>query len=271
MWAWLSDEPLKRLDRPPIVEVICGVIFPSLDVDPVVVGGFWLERQRKYPTRQFLDPIEPRQLHLAMAPDPAQLTVDVPSGRVRTWLVSANGERILQLQHDRFYLNWRAVGSEYPRFSGDGGLLREALVAYGEFADYCQRVIGTRPAPAQIELGKVDVLQEGVAWSNATELRALMPRLGPWLELAAGESPSCGVRLNDRRGDDELRLAIDTTVFFRVDGPPMRGVKIETTVRVPTAEATMQADFQRADGVANSLFAALVPSEQRRAHFGEAG
>ena len=114
--------PLGKLEEPPITEVVCGVFFkPVAGLDPVALGGFWKPRQKEYPRREFKAPIAPASaegIELNFGPD---------LGPLRTWLISKDDVFIIQVQRDRFYLNWRARQDEYPRFNdwdSKKGLLR---------------------------------------------------------------------------------------------------------------------------------------------------
>ena len=61
MWSWVSaTDKLEKLDNPPVVEVICGVHFQPLDIDPVVVGGYWaVECRDRFPKRQLHPALPP--------------------------------------------------------------------------------------------------------------------------------------------------------------------------------------------------------------------
>lgn len=69
-------------------------------LDPVLIGAYWQERREEFPGRQ---------LHEALQ-DPNEIVWSA-SPLVRVWLLSREGEFVLQMQHDRFYLNWRRGGA----------------------------------------------------------------------------------------------------------------------------------------------------------------
>jgi uncharacterized protein (TIGR04255 family) len=120
-----NAETLEKLSSPPIVEVICGVFFSPLpNFDPVVAGTYWQQRRADFPGHS---------IHPAAGAPPG-LVIGTPP--LRTWLISSNdGPFVIQVQADRFYLNWRRRGDAYPRFSTEHGLLERTLREFALFTD----------------------------------------------------------------------------------------------------------------------------------------
>jgi hypothetical protein len=101
----------KKLASPPIEEVVCGLCFPSIpELDPIAVGRFSHDIRDEYRQHAVQPPVT----------DQAGFTFALGAGPLRSWLISENDEWVIQLQHDRFYLNWRQRGGDYPRFSDEG-------------------------------------------------------------------------------------------------------------------------------------------------------
>src|SRR5690349_21253827 len=89
---------LEALKNPPIVEVGCGIIFdPIENLDPVSIGSYWHSRRADFPDRQVMHAVG----------DATRIVVGPGVGPLRTWLISPTGNLVLQIQSDRFYLNWR--------------------------------------------------------------------------------------------------------------------------------------------------------------------
>lgn len=248
--------PLGKLEEPPITEVVCGAFFkPVPGLDPVVLGGFWKARQKEFPRREFKAPIAPA------SPEGIELNFGPDIGPLRTWLISKDDAFIIQVQHDRFYLNWRARQDEYPRFNdweSNQGLLSRFMHEHSAFERFCSAELGTRLELHGIELSKIDHLERGRHWKDSRDLGALMPMLGPALELA-DKDPVVAVRLSTPREDGTVDIAIDT--ILRIAQPPVPVLKVECrrTIRRVMPSAALEVTFKAANNELNELFARLIP------------
>ena len=143
-----------RLKDPPILEVVCGFFFPALaGLDPILVGKYWAEQKEKhgFPNRQLHGPVVER---------PGFLVAE-GVGPLRSWLVSASEEYVLQIQPDRFYFNWRKREAQYPHFNDYGetkGVLSQSLAEFDQLGAFARDVLGEAPKPVQLQLAKTDLL-----------------------------------------------------------------------------------------------------------------
>ena len=105
-----------HFERPPVIEVVCGVQFEGLDSwGTAHYGKFWScvapeysEFQEQPPLAKIqLEPPSPKGLHFSPLP---------PLRRV--FFIQPPGNFLLQVQPNRFLHNWRKVkdGDEYPRY-----------------------------------------------------------------------------------------------------------------------------------------------------------
>lgn len=117
----MPRKPVK-FTRPPVVEVVCGVLFrdlPGLRVPHF--GQFWTRVRADFPQPEERPPLAPlvesfdRPLATLM-PSQMEWVVDVPIPRV--WLLGDGGRRLLQLQRDRFLYNWKSTADDvgYPSY-----------------------------------------------------------------------------------------------------------------------------------------------------------
>ena len=172
---------LERLPAPPIVEVVCGVRFERLPLDPLLLGAYWEPKRTNFPRHELHPPIYDR----------GPVTPEYPF-TPRVWLVSESGEFLLQIQADRFYVNWRKGEGDYPRFSDhpqSRGVLSRVIEEFEGFADFCKRAIGISPVLERVELTKIDAFRKGLHWKNLADLVQMLPILSGVRSLADSEDP----------------------------------------------------------------------------------
>lgn len=249
---------LGRLEEPPISEVVCGSFFKSLPgLDPVTIGGFWRPRRAEYPRREFKVPI------VATAPRNVEVSLGQDVGPLRTWLISRDDVFIIQVQHDRFYLNWRARQDAYPRFNDwdeSEGLLSRFLREREAFEHFCAEELGVKPELHGIELAKIDHLERGRHWKDSRDLCGLLPMLRPAVELAESD-PAVAIRMSTPRDDGAMEVAIET--MHPPAQPAALVVRLESrrTIRRSIATGDLAAAFRGANEELNDLFLRLVPED----------
>ena len=119
---------LPNFKSPPVTEVVLSVQFAALPLFRSVHAGlYWNELRNEYPVVSEQAPIPPAFETFGAAPMltsfQGQIMLPLP---VRQWFETANGEHLVQLQHDRILHNWRkrSPEMEYPRYE----LLRAKFV-----------------------------------------------------------------------------------------------------------------------------------------------
>ena len=122
---------VKRVDfdRPPVVEVVCGVgLELSQRLTAGHVGLFWHSIQDKFPNIEEAPPLP--ELTQAEA---VKIEFSSLPPLPRTWLLSEDGSRLVQIQGDRFLYNWKRdeEGAAYPSFDK----------VYAEFQEYFDKFI----------------------------------------------------------------------------------------------------------------------------------
>lgn len=250
--------PLEQLSSPPIFEVICGLIFdPIAELTPVTLGPYWARKKAAYPQHQ---------IHPALADEPTLVMGTVPPMRV--WLVSKDDEFVLQIQPERFYLNWRARGRDYPRFRDHGaskGILSRMMAEFTEFEEFCRDAYGQVPSLRRLELAKVDHFVEGKHWNGFQDLARLVPWLQSASTFAVSADPTVALRFIERRDGRVVSASVDTTRTTQEDGRAVRVLKMETRVarELPSKEAVEEL-FRGSNEELNELFGKLLPHEERQ-------
>ena len=250
---------LEKLTQPPIMEVVCGFLFePIQELDPLLVGVYWWDRRQDFPTKQ---------LQPALT-SPPSITLGRLVGPLRSWLVNNDQSLLVQIQADRFYLNWRKQNGPYPRFSDHGedpGVLAIALKEFAQFGDFCKQHLGKQITVREIELAKIDHLVQKVHWDNFEDLAKALP----WLEVLAAyskaETPSVRLRFQEQRGDAQVSIALDTAQRKSEQG--LEDIlKIESQI-TKTVKGDCKDEFLWANQELNASFELMIPKDQRDKRF----
>jgi len=241
------SKPLEKLEHPPIVEAVCGVGFAPIDqIDAVLLGAYWDGSRDRFPNHQIFPAILEMSVHVAVGLPPA-----------RVWLCNESNTTIVQLQRDRFFLNWRAGDGRYPRFSPPGGVRDQALSEYERFRVWLRDRLAVDLVPSHAEVTKVDHFP----WVTTDDLAALLPLLAPTLRMTDGAEPNLLLKLED----GQTRVSIGSAVG--ADGD--RVSRMETTVVCAVSSpAEVATAVGRANDSVNALFARLIPETERTRRFG---
>lgn len=248
--------PLEQLKAPPVIEVVCGFIFDALPLDPLLLGTYWQQRRSDFPKREVHPPIAEAEA----------VTLFRGMGPIRSWLISDDDVFLIQIQRDRFYLNWRKRSHDYPRFSDhpdkSPGILSRALQEFEKFQAFCQGELGSVPFPNQVDLAKIDHLIEGSHWCGLGDLAAMVPWLQPFAQFARSSEPALALRFSEQRNRGRLIVAADIGLLEQ----RTRVLKVES--RMARVDATdCREAFTWANTELNEVFASLIPKEQRDRRF----
>lgn len=168
---------------PPINEVVIGRYFLSRS-DFLVphFGSFWDRLRGEYPSVQHAPPL------MESAGEAVEFILP------RVWYVSADSARLVQLQQDRMFFNWRERGSgaPYPRFPA---IQAAFLSAWAQFEDVVHGTSLTPIVPRRAELKYINIFGEGVASSLAERLRRSMRGVS-WIAPQGFAPELAGYRTN---------------------------------------------------------------------------
>ncbi len=224
-------------------------------LDPLTIGFYARQREADFPKHE---------LHPALGAAP--IIMGGSSVPIRVWLISRDEAFVIQMQGDRFYLNWRARGGEYPRFSGAEG--REGIVdklrgEFEKFSAFCEHEFGKRPAVSGFELAKIDQLIEGKHWKGLEDLGEVVPWLRTVPSFSRSDSPLISVRFVEPREGGQLSVSLDLATGKDEQGP-VRLAKLESRI-VRSGKGDIGAvseEFLRANEELNEVFTAVIPLEQ---------
>jgi uncharacterized protein (TIGR04255 family) len=157
----------RHYDNPPIVELVCGVHFQYLDrLKAPHYGLLWEKfREKGFIETQEVPPLSPSSGSLQLS--------DVPP-LPRVMFQTESGEKLIQVQRDRFLVNWRRMSEEqdYPRFEN----VFEAFLEHAEkFKDFLSSNGLGSIEPLEYELTYSNQLFEGEDWENISNIGELFP------------------------------------------------------------------------------------------------
>jgi uncharacterized protein (TIGR04255 family) len=175
-----------KFDAPPVVETALSVQFNSLaGFTAAHAGWFWKEYVEKLgdgPSNEWKQATEavkiPELFEKFGAEDvwalPSfQVTPGLPSPRIQ--IIRGDGERMLQVQDNRFILNWRKQTSAYPTYET---LLPEFRNMLNAFESFCSEAAFGAPVYNLWEVTYVDQVKKGTMWDSVRNLNRIFPALG---------------------------------------------------------------------------------------------
>lgn len=158
----MERPPLPNFDRPPIAEVALSIQFKELTNFRVIhLGQLWDRFGRtEFPTTEEQQPV-PRSMEYFGIPTPAVMPqlqlLNVPP-MPRYLFLSENGSIVIQVQQDRFTVNWRkrSTEDEYPRFEAISKIFESYALKFAQFLK-------------EKDLGLIQIDQAEVTYVNRIE------------------------------------------------------------------------------------------------------
>jgi uncharacterized protein (TIGR04255 family) len=175
-----DSAPLPEYERPPVSEVALSIEFsPLQNWRSPHAGIYWAQVQKEYPNTEVQAPL-PSQIEKFgesqwQRPRPRVEMLNPDMNRF--WFLSEPPNRLVQVQRDRFVVNWRKVkGDEvYPRYFKEmRPRFEREWEGYKRFvAEQKLGVVSTR----QCEVIYVNDILKGVEWETYEESLNLF---SPW-------------------------------------------------------------------------------------------
>ena len=162
---------LPRYEKPPVVEVVCGVQFkPLMKFLVGHYGALWQSFKAEYVQCKEVPPLAPRielfgELEVAKEPPPE---IFLP----RTWFVHKDRSRIVQVQRDRFLHNWRKTASNYPHYEKIIGPFKDC---YENFVAFVEDNDLGKVEPIQYEMTYINHMPRAEGWDTLDEFGKVFP------------------------------------------------------------------------------------------------
>ena len=161
-----SDLPSYR--NPPVIEVVCGVRFePITDLKIGHIGSFWERVRKEFPECEHAAPLDPK-------PELVDPVTGLPLPRV--WFINKAGDRLIQIQNNIFYYNWRKreKGKSYPRYPA---ILKKFKKYLGAFLAYLEENGLGSIKPTDCELTYVNMLSKNELRESGVDIGRIFPDL----------------------------------------------------------------------------------------------
>jgi len=165
----INSTQLPSYDHPPVSEVVCSVVFDSIEALLTThIGLLWERFQPDYPFCDDAAPIFAPQ----MTETQLKMSNIPPLPRVR--FISTDDTKIVQVQRDRLIHNWRKVSlnSEYPRY---GSLIQGFQNHLQTFNSFIEDGDLGKIQMRQYELSYVNQILLGEAWETLEDIGKIFP------------------------------------------------------------------------------------------------
>lgn len=248
-----SPTGLEQLERAPIVEAVCGVLFDKIEtLDAIEIGSYREHLRDRFPRHKVVPAIASTvgfEVYDGLAP-------------VRVWLVDATETTIVQVQQDRFYFNWQiGKDGQYPRFTKAGGVRERALAEYAAFRSWIKDRLGVEMRPRNVDVTKVDQF----AWQGIEDLAALMPAVGAVVGLVEDGVGNFLVKLEENGPSHVVVASVGSAM--QPDGARVTRMETTCTHKVASNE-DIDSAITEANNLVNAFFARCVPKVERDRRFG---
>lgn len=244
-----------EFEKPPIFEVICGIHFSSVEkLDALSQGLFWANVRDDFPAGEVKAPLSPPRLKLSDGPP-----------RIRSWLKSEKDDFLIQLQDDRFYLNWRRSDQEYPRFGSvdePKSIVSEMLKRFEQFSNFCRDSFSVDPDPELVEVAKINILPKGDYWNSLSDLGEIVPALSGLTNLLSDQGPQVSVRFESTT-EGAVHTEIETVKLINSESKSETdAVRVEIRTREPVGDSELTDSLIDANVSLNHHFLRLFPTAE---------
>jgi uncharacterized protein (TIGR04255 family) len=163
-----------KYDSPPVVEVVCGVMFSGTPVQTMHIGAYWDRIRTEFPKVEDAAPLSP-----IVEEDGQPMTFiewsTLPPAR-RAWLYNADGSHLLQIQADRFLFNWKHTlgATGYPSYNVVFAEFEKHLQA---FIDFMRNDCGKELTYRQFEMTYVNHITQANGLTPGAECAVLVDHM----------------------------------------------------------------------------------------------
>lgn len=225
-----QNEPtLPHFERPPVSEVALSVEFAPLgDWKLSNVVKYWQAIQDEYPDIQVQPELPPaiENFDQGMLGQQQFVRFGGPPEHLRFWLVGNPPANLMQIQRDRFIVNWRKVSGQeiYPRYARE---IRPRFVhQWSNFQAFLSGHGLGSPTVLQCEVTYINDIVRGDGWNSIDDLPQLLTswsgkRSGNYLPSLESLNLGCSFLMVPENGRlyvtvQHLKRAIDSAEVIQI-------------------------------------------------------
>lgn len=254
----LEPSIAPKYEAPPVNELGFELRFRPLEqLTMAEIGAYWGLVRQQFPLTEDLSPIGPTEQ--------LRLINGLPFPRV--WLLDVEKVTLLQIQFNRFHLNWRDVErkSAYPGFSA---LLPKYLDALSKFANFVKAESGEDLVIEEVGILKTSLLLRGKEWQDPASIHRTLPFLRqPEIPGAKAEGPFAA-RFHMEFEDSKLRLDLKYARLASEKNQEILSLEIRSTIPRLVGEVvdmeSIEGALVTANQRANLAFTSLVDTEVQK-------
>lgn len=210
---------LPDYERPPVIEVACGIQFvPLTRFQATALGLFWQTIRDEYTEVQEMAPLPQiiEQLSSVSEPTDAKIEMFGIPPLPRMFFLHKESCWLMQVQRDRFLHNWLKERDEYsyPHYP----LIYERFwKAWERFLLFCNDEKIESPVVNQLEITYINHIPVGQGWETLADLGNVFRDIG-WIGSDRFLPPpeSAGLRLTFLLPDSQGRLHVSVKHAVRV-------------------------------------------------------
>jgi uncharacterized protein (TIGR04255 family) len=239
----LSEDPVT-FKRPPVGEVALAVQFDQPVVDLEVLAEVTRLVRDDFPNREQHPPLPPMDEDFSVPPRGPSLHVEFASQFVlpRSWFISGDNAKLIQIQADRFVFNWRRqlAADAYPRYRPLRHLFATRIKQLWDALEVSGKRLPTINFCEVTYVNHIDV-PGAVSGGNHADLGEVVEIVKPWsLDgfLPRPEDANLQTRFRITANDDSNsvgRLYVGATPAFRQDGLPIYVLSLVSRI-IPQGE-----------------------------------
>lgn len=195
-------------------------------------GAFWNEIRSDYPKFEVHPPIG--EINFEFSALKPQAIFNPP---VRCWFINEESNRLIQIQNNRFFHNWRKPSPSAPYLHYDE-LKPVFQKEWVRFCDFLTRYSLGAPNVFSCEVSYVNHLERGVGWQSFSDLPLVFPTIGKFDGrefVGKPETMLVNTTYVMAPNEGRLRVAIQPAVR-QADGKEIIQLSITGSCRPPSVE-----------------------------------